>query len=369
MENKKVGVIGVKGLPAFGGTASVGENIIEQLKDRYDFTVYAISSHTNNKGKGKGYRQFVIRKFPIIRLNILYYYFIAAMHATLFGKYDIIHLHQIDGAFILFILRLRYKVISTSHGRTQTVDKWSSLEKKFFAINEKLFLKYSNTITSVSSNLAGLYRKISGRDINYIPNGVNLDVKVEPLSKINFDTYILFAAGRIIAKKGCHVLLEALKKIEFSGKVLIIGDINQIPAYKEELLRLASSLDVEFIDLIKDKPLLMAYIKKAKLFVFPSSQEAMSMMLLEVATMKTPLICSDIPENMDVFEKDSVLFFETDNSNDLADKLEFSFEQPEKMEELSNNAYKTLEDKYQWSFLADKYAALYEEIINIRKSR
>jgi len=286
----------------------------------------------------------------------------AALHATLFGKYKIIHLHQIDGAFILFILRLRYKVISTSHGRTQTVDKWSSFEKKFFALNEKLFLKYSNIITSVSSDLAGLYRKLSGRTIHYIPNGVNIDVKVEDLSKIKYDNYILFAAGRIIAKKGCHVLLEALEKIEFSGKVLIIGDINQIPSYREELFKLASSLDVEFIDLIKDKSLLMAYIRKAKLFVFPSSQEAMSMMLLEVATMKTPLICSDIPENMAVFEEDSVLFFETDNSNDLADKLKFSLGQPVKMKELSNNAYKTLKEKYQWSFLADKYAMLYKEI-------
>ena len=369
MENKKVGVIGVKGLPAFGGTASVGESIIEHLKDRYDFTVYAVSSHTNNKGKGKGYRQFVIRKFPFSKLNILYYYLMAAIHATLFGKYDIIHLHQIDGAFILFILRLRYKVISTSHGRTQTVDKWSGFEKKFFALNEKIFLKYSSTITSVSSDLAGLYRKLSGRTIHYIPNGVNIDLRVEDLSKIKYDDCILFAAGRIIAKKGCHVLLEALKKNGFSGKVLIIGDINQIPAYKEKLLKLAASLDVEFVDLIKDKPLLMAYIRKAKIFVFPSSQEAMSMMLLEVATMKTPLICSDIPENMAVFGEGSVLFFETNNSNDLADKLKFSFEQPEKMKELSNNAYEILKKKYQWSFLADKYATLYEKIINIRKSR
>ena len=45
-EKIKVAVIGLKGLPAFGGAAAVGENIINQLKDKYEFFVYATSSHT-----------------------------------------------------------------------------------------------------------------------------------------------------------------------------------------------------------------------------------------------------------------------------------------------------------------------------------
>ncbi len=47
MKKKKIAVIGLKGLPAFGGTANGGENIIEQLSDKYDFTVYSILSHTS----------------------------------------------------------------------------------------------------------------------------------------------------------------------------------------------------------------------------------------------------------------------------------------------------------------------------------
>ena len=285
------------------------------------------------------------------------------MHATFLARYDFIHLHQIDAAFILYILRLRYKVISTSHGRTQTVDKWGKLEKKFFAINEKLFLKRSNIITSVSSDLANIYRNQSGRKIQYIPNGINIETKIADLSSIEQENYILFAAGRIIAKKGCHILLEALKNINYTYKVLVIGDINQIPGYREELFKLSKKLDVEFIDLIKDKSLLMAYIKKAKLFVFPSSQEAMSMMLLEVASMKTPIISSDIPENKAVFDENSVLFFKTDDAVDLSEKLKFALEQPEKMGELSNNAFEVLKKKYQWSLLADKYAMLYKELV------
>ena len=87
------------------------------------------------------------------------------------------------------------------------------------------------------------------------------------------------------------------------------------------------------------------------------------MMLLEVASMKTPIISSDIPENKAVFDENSVLFFKTDDVVDLSEKLKFAFEQPEKMDELSINAFEVLKEKYQWSLLADKYATLYEELV------
>ena len=43
MGKPKIAVIGLKGLPAFGGAATVGENIINQLKDNYQFFVYSTS--------------------------------------------------------------------------------------------------------------------------------------------------------------------------------------------------------------------------------------------------------------------------------------------------------------------------------------
>ena len=152
-------------------------------------------------------------------------------------------------------------------------------------------------------------------------------------------------------------------KIKYKGKIIVIGDLNQVPGYKEKLFDLAATLDVKFVDLIKDKLLLMTYIKKARLFVFPSSQEAMSMMLLEVATMKTPLICSDIPENKAVFDENSVLFFETDNADDLSDKLSYALKHPERMDEYTGQAFQVLKDKYQWKYLAEEYGKLYKKII------
>lgn len=71
----KIAVIGLKGLPAFGGAAAVGENIIDQLKDRFDFTVYSVASHTNNKtGPINGIQQIVFRNHGKGSVNTLIYY-------------------------------------------------------------------------------------------------------------------------------------------------------------------------------------------------------------------------------------------------------------------------------------------------------
>lgn len=359
---RKIAVIGLKGLPAFGGAAAVGENIIDQLKDKYDFTVYAVSSHTDKKGRHDGYQQIVFKKFPIIKLNTLYYYFISILHAIFKGNYDLIHFHHTDAAFTIPILKLKYKVIATSHGRPQHVDKWSPLIKFFFKINEKIFLNSSTVITSVSMHLKNTYNRKSSRKIYYIPNGIKID-KNFVCKSIDSKDYFMFAAGRITATKGCHVFLEALNFMNSKIKTIIAGDLNQIPVYKNKIIKLSSTLDVDFKGLIKDKNLLMTYIHKAKFFIFPSFIEAMSMMMLEVASMKTPLICSDIPENKDVFTEHEVLFFKTGDSKDLAEKLEWALSNEEQMKKKAEKAYTKLSKEYLWERISRQYNKLYQELI------
>jgi glycosyltransferase involved in cell wall biosynthesis len=362
MDKPKIAVIGLKGLPAFGGAAAVGENIIGQLKDYYSFTVYSVASHTNKKGLYNGYYQIVFKTFPVKTLNILFYYIKSMFHCLFKGNYDLIHLNHIDGAFILPFLRLKYRVISTSHGKTHVMGKWPSYMNFYFRINEYLLLRLSNIVTSVGKPLAELYQKSGYKNIYYIPNGINMNQSIssDPLA---YKDYILFAAGRIIPMKGCHVMLEALKKIDYNGKVLIIGDLNQIPSYKEKLLALAKGINVVFIPLIKNKDILLNYVKNARLFIFPSGYENMSMMLLEAAFTKTPLICSDIPENTSVFSENEVTFFRAGNVSDLSEKIIFALNNPDKTGVLKNNAFKLLSEQYNWHKIAGLYDALYRKLL------
>ena len=177
-------------------------------------------------------------------------------------------------------------------------------------MNERIALRFASTITTVSIPLEQIYRQKTSAKIHYIPNGINLRQKIDDEIKPNGE-YILFAAGRIIPLKGLHVLLQALHQRKFrKQKLIVIGDLEQIPSYKSEIVKLSDGLPVEFIPIIKKKSQLLNYVKLASLFVFPSYSENMSVMLLEVAYTKTPLVCSDIPANTAVFNDSGGYFLQ-----------------------------------------------------------
>ena len=359
----KIAVIGLKGLPAYGGAATVGENIIDQLQNEFDFTVYSISSHTDLKsGKYKGYFQLVFRKLPFKKINTLYYYLISAFHVLFFGKYKLVHLHHRDAAFIIPLLKLRCKVVVTTHGSFVIREKWKSFEW-FFSLNEHVFVKKANAVTCVSMNEKRLYKEKLNLDVRYIPNGFN-PFSEKKLVKIEESNYLFFGAGRIIKSKGLEVLIEALKLLNFKGELLVAGDLDQTPEYKMEILKMAEGLNVKFLGLIKDKDVLLSYIHHSRLFVFPSSVEAMSMMLLEGASVKAPIVCSDIQENLDIFNDTEVLFFQTNNSVDLSEKIEFAFNHEKEMKEKVENAYQRLISNHDWKKIALEYADVYNNLLN-----
>jgi len=364
MKNKpKIAVIGLKGLPAFGGAASVGENIIEQLKDKYDFTVYSVSSHTNLKtGEYNGYKHIVFSHLKYKKLSVILYY-IKSLIYVLINNYDLVHLHHRDASFIIPFLRLKSKVILTTHGMILT-KKWLKF-KKLFELQDKLFLGLANVITTVSLKDYEIVSKIlrSNDKIVFIPNGV----KINKISAKK-DNTLVFAAGRILPDKGCHTLLEALIRINYLGKVIIIGDIEQLQAYKLKIFSLAKKIkNIQFKGLIRNKNLLNKYLNSAKIFVYPSEIESMSMMMLEVAALKVPIICSDIKENKDVFTDKEVLYFEKKNSLDLADKINWAFENFSIMKEKAENTYNKVKTKYQWGDIALKYDDIIKSLLFCNK--
>ncbi len=355
-----IAFFGLKGLPSQGGTAAVGENIIRQLCPKYDITVYATSTHASSREPIPGVRQIIFKALPHKKLNVFYYNLISALHALFFGRYDMVHTHQIDIAFIIPVLKLRYKVVATHHGKTYEVNKWGKTMRRYFKWSEKLMLRKADVSTFVANTERGdLMSELPGNYL-YIPNGINRPYDIPAGERKD---YLLFAAGRIIPHKGCHVFLEALEKIGYKGRVVIAGNYESIPEYRDKLLAYKEKLDIDFKGMITQKAELQKLVRETRLFVYPTFYEAMSMMLLEVAAEKTPMICSDIRENRAVLADDEVIFFKTGDSNDLAAKITEVLENPQKAEECTVRAFNKLITTYCWDTIAIQYDDLYRKVI------
>jgi len=361
---KRIGIIGLKGLPAIGGAAAVGENIIEQLKDKYEFTVYSVDSHTNNiTGEYNGFMQIVFKSFFLKKINTLFYYLKSLFHVLFFSKYNLIHLHHSDAAFLIPLLKLKYPVVVTTHGSHNIgkISKWNSFHWYFkFQIR---FLHYASVLTCVSKNEKKFFKKKYSLNFSYIPNGINLNKANDKFSNLIQENYIFFGAGRIIESKGCDILLKALINMNYQGLIVIAGSLVHSKVYTEELLHMAKKLNVKFVGLIKDKELLLEYVKNSLLFVYPSYLESMSMMLLEAASVKAKIICSDIVENKDIFNENEVTFFKSKSVDDLISKIYFALNNSELLDKKSFKAYEKLLKFYNWQIIAKKYDQIYQKLL------
>ncbi len=163
----------------------------------------------------------------------------------------------------------------------------------------------------------------------FVPNEINpveesYESSIETVwpKEVSRDTpFAFFAARRIMGIKGLHTLLKAYKKINYKRTVFVAGDLDFNPAYIKLVKELSLGLNVYFLGYVSPLSALLELVSKSEYFVFPSEIEGMSIMLLEVASTGKPILASDIPENTQVFGENDVLFFKSEDVEDLSQKL------------------------------------------------
>jgi len=373
---KKIAYIGIKALPANAGVDTVVEKIVTRIdRARYEPTVYVNAALVPPDATIPGVRLVRIRTLPGKYFNAPLLFLLSALHALFRGGYDLVNLHSVETCFVLPILRLRYKVVATAHGllskEPPELSKWGPL-KPLLRLTELPFAYLSNARTSVSKPDKDYLEASYHRPVHYLPNGIDelrpdLERARGVLAEHGLEPgkYIIFTAGRIVPRKGCHFVLEALRQMKTDEKLLIVGDTSHVPEYTRQLLALADDR-VRFAGFISSKELLFGLIALSRLFVFPTTYEAMAITLLEVAALKTPLIASDIPENREVLPEQA-LFFKSANVADLRAQMEWALAHPAEMRDLADRAYQWVAENYRWPGIIAAYEQVYDQLLFNRR--
>lgn len=361
----RIAYLGIKGLPSKGGAERVVESIAQRLASRHDLTIYCDCRYTPADVHMPGIRLVRVPAIPGKHLRAPSLFALSAFHALFLGNYDLIHIHNAEACFVAPFLRLRYRVVATSHGQAYAIDKWNRIAKWLLRSSDCFYVRFPNVRTSVSEPLAEEYQCRYGKPVSYLPNGVENHPPIDQAAAVATlranhvrGDYILFAAGRMDPTKGCHLLLRAFSEVGGEDvRLVVIGDTSTVPAYSQELRKIADSR-ARFIPFVSSKPELFGIVRNARFFVFPSAVEAMSMMLLEVASLGVPSVCSDIPANKAVLA-DQALYFRSGNVDDMADKLHWALQHPTEMISLGQHAQLWVKAKFSWDRIAEQYDQLY----------
>jgi spore coat protein SA len=219
-----------------------------------------------------------------------------------------------------------------------------------------------------------------------ILNGVNLE-KFRPLWKQSYrvedlkkhynleNSKVVLFAGALRERKGVHFLLEAFKKVIIKhpdAKLVIAGgDKDNLEAkdlFARKLKDIAAGLlgNVIFTGYIPPS-LIQDIFLLGDIFVGPSIwDEAFGLVFAEASASGLAVIGSrrgGIPEII----QDAVtglLLDDPEDSSEIADKIIYLLDSPEKREQFGHAARKYMEENFSWDRVANEIETLYDKLLS-----
>ena len=255
------------------------------------------------------------------------------------------------------------RVVVTVHGIDWQREKWKSgFGSKFIRQGEKNAVKYADEIIVLSKGVQDYFKKVYGRETNFIPNGVNRPKlrAAEQISEkfgLSKDSYILFL-GRLVPEKGIRYLIEAFKQVKTDKKLVIAGGSSDTDSFERELKDLAKNDERIIFTGFVQGSLLDELYSNAYIYTLPSDLEGMPLSLLEAMSYGNCCLVSDIPECTEVVE-DKALIFKKSDVSDLWEKLQDACNHPENVMELKKEAADFICKKYDWDDVVEKTRELY----------
>ncbi|MBI5056313.1 MAG: glycosyltransferase family 4 protein [Nitrospirae bacterium] len=227
-----------------------------------------------------------------------------------------------------------------------------------------MFIRYSDAAISVSQTLKDFYANNYGKQVSYIPNGINItecnDLDLLDKFGLKRKEYILYV-GRLIPTKGSATLLDAYKRLKTDLKLVIVGDSCYTDSFVIELKKKAEGTNTVFLGYQYGEALNQLYAN-CRLFIFPSQIEGLPIVLLEALSFGIPVIFSDIPEDMEI-AKEVAIPFKNADPDDLYGKMKEFLANPDSGERLAEKAKRHIAENYNWDKITEQTEAVYYSIL------
>jgi glycosyltransferase involved in cell wall biosynthesis len=208
-----------------------------------------------------------------------------------------------------------------------------------------------------------------------IPNGVNTDVYAEAQSKdltqfrrrfaLPGERIVLFV-GRLVYEKGVHVLVNAIPKVleKVNAKTVIVGN----GYMKEQISGIVKGLGIDqkvmFTGFVDDETLRRLQTCAA-VSVVPSLFEPFGIVALEAMAAKSPVVVSDTGGLAEIVDHDvDGIKVYPNNPDSLAWGITRVLTDEGNANRLRSNAYKKIQEKYNWDRIAKQTRDVYRTVVN-----
>ena len=284
-------------------------------------------------------------------------------------RIDIIHSHGKGGGVYSRLLRIlvNVKIIHTFHGLH--IQHYKSFTRKIYLLIEKFFSLLTDKTISVSESEMKEIVKYNIVNINklvLINNGVVLLRSNPYLSKPKNENFIVININRFNYQKNPMLLLKIVNEIKekrnIKMKFIVLGEGEWFLNVKEEIVKRNLSEYIELVGNIFDTK---KYFLVADCFVSTSRWEGMSLSVLEAMSFGIPVVATDVVGNKSLINHNQNGFlYNIDDYKQAVEFLMMLYGNNKLRKRLSNNAFMTIEKKYNVRKMTELTNELYEFVLN-----
>jgi glycosyltransferase involved in cell wall biosynthesis len=365
-----IAILGSRGIPpAYGGFETFAWELSTELARRgHRVTVYSYHGRTD---EGRALPAGVRRRFvPGLKgkhLETVTHTAVGALDAIR-HRYDVVLMVNAANAMVALLPRLRGTPVALNvDGIERQRAKWGLAGRLWYALGERLSLRFANVIVADAQVIADYFAERYGRTARLIAYGATTlprepapDLARHGLAGIEPGRYLLYVS-RLEPENQADLVIRAYREVPGDTPLLVVGDAPYATDFKAQLARLAAAdprvhmlgalYGEAYTDLQRGA---MAYIQA-------TSVGGTHPALIEAMAARNLVIAFATPENREVTAGTALLFVDEAELTDALTRVVRAPDAPAH-QALRSAARARAASTYSWPAIADQYESLFERL-------
>ncbi len=367
MDHLRIAAFGFRSVPLRAGCAGA-DKFASELFPRLVKMGHQVTGYNRlypgQESLGDEYCGVRLRYFKTVYcmgLDTLIHSFKCTFHIIFHNTGDIVHIQNGGNSIWALFLRIAgKKVFISQDGIDWKRGKWPWYGRLYLRLSSFITAYLPNQVIFDNIFARELFEKRFKKEYCYIPFGSDVcdfqeDNAIFKKLGIVENEYFLFV-GRFIPDKGLHYLIPAFEKLTTTKKLVLVGGSPNPSAYEKMLMETKDNRIV-FAGYVYGEDS-MRLMKHAYCYIQPSDVEGLSPVILNVMFLKTPLICSNIRENIFAVA-DTAILFDKGNIDSLSESMAGALESPDKMTALAEKAQKRAINTFSWNNVAIEHEKIF----------
>ena len=286
------------------------------------------------------------------------------------NRADIVHIQNGGNSIWAGILRLAgIRVVISQDGIDWNRDKWSWYGRLYLRMSSFITAHIPNAVIFDNIFAREKFEKRFRRHYDFIPFGSDVpefedDKSIFEKLGIEERDYFIFV-GRFIPDKGLHYLIPAFELVKTNKKLVLVGG-SPNPSDYEKNLHSTKDNRIVFPGYVYGDDSLRL-MKNAYCYIQPSDVEGLSPVILNVMGLGTPIICSDIKENLYAVADDAILFKKGDIKS-LTAAIKKSLDYPVEISQNAERARNRVLSTFTWDKVTGDHEELFRRLLVNRPS-